>query len=62
MGFRPFLMTTMVFLRDCNPGTCEGRFSVPSPGDGVEPFSLRVEPCRNSQCLVTLEVYFISKM
>ena len=29
--FRPFLLTTKVFLRDCSPGT---GFNVPSPGDG----------------------------
>ena len=32
-GFRPFSLTTMVFLRDCSSGTW---FCVFSPGDGVE--------------------------
>ena len=37
--FRPFLLTTMVFLRDCSPGTW---FCVLSPGHGVELTKLHI--------------------
>ena len=49
--FRPFLMTTMVSLRNCSPDT---GFNVPSPGDVEGPFDLqpRTLPLRHGdQCL-----------